>query len=38
VSRLVIYPTLDEYERELPELSSRLSGLNADVLKKMARV
>jgi Helicase conserved C-terminal domain len=38
VSRLVVYPTLDEYERELPDLANRLSGLNADVLKKMARV
>jgi hypothetical protein len=38
VSRTVVYRTLDEYERELPDLAQRLAGLNADVLKKMARV
>jgi hypothetical protein len=38
VSRTIIYPTLDEYEDRLPQMSERLSGLNADVLKKMARV
>ncbi|MEP7343211.1 MAG: helicase-associated domain-containing protein [Acidobacteriota bacterium] len=38
MSRLTVYPTLDEYERQLPDLADRLSGLNADVLKKMARV
>jgi hypothetical protein len=38
VSRLTVYPTLDEYERRLPDLPERLSSLNADVLKKIARV
>jgi hypothetical protein len=38
MSRLTVYPTLDEYESRLPQMSERLSGLNADVLKKMARV
>jgi hypothetical protein len=38
VSRITVYPTLDEYERNLPEFTQRLSGLNADVVKKMARV
>lgn len=38
MSRLTVYPTLDEYEQQLPKRAQRLSGLNADVLKKMARV
>jgi hypothetical protein len=38
VSRLTVYPTLDEYERRLPEFAERLAGLNADKLKKMARI
>jgi len=38
VSRLTVYPTLDEYERQLPDVNERLSGINADKLKKMARV
>jgi len=38
VSRLTVYPTLDEYERRLPEFAERLAGLSADKLKKMARV
>ncbi|MGH9766719.1 MAG: helicase-associated domain-containing protein [Blastocatellia bacterium] len=38
MSRLTVYPTLDEYERKLPDLADRLSGINADKLKKMARV
>lgn len=38
MSRLTVYPTLDEYESKLPEMAERLAGLNADVLKKMARV
>ncbi|MBO0859456.1 MAG: helicase-associated domain-containing protein [Chloracidobacterium sp.] len=38
MSRLIVYPTLDEYEARLPVMADRLSGLNADALKKMARV
>jgi hypothetical protein len=38
VSRLIVYPTLDEYEARLPVMADRFTGLNADVLKKMARV
>jgi hypothetical protein len=38
VSRLTVYPTLDEYERQLPDLANRLSRINADKLKRMARV
>lgn len=38
MSRLIAYPTLDEYERKMPDFADRLSNLNADVLKKMARV
>jgi len=38
VSRTTVYPTLDEYERKLPDLAGRLSGISADKLKKMARV
>lgn len=38
MSRITVYPTLDEYERDLPEFAQRLSRLNADVVKKMARV
>jgi hypothetical protein len=38
VSRITVYPTLDEYERNLPEFTQRLSSFNADVVKKMARV
>ncbi len=38
MSRLTVYPTLDEYERRLPEMTGRLAGLSADKLKKMARV
>lgn len=38
MSRLTVYPTLDEYERQLPEFAERLVHLNADKLKKMARV
>ena len=38
MSRLTVYPTLDEYERRLPDMAQRLAGINADKLKKMARV
>ncbi|MDX2043560.1 MAG: helicase-associated domain-containing protein [Acidobacteriota bacterium] len=38
MSRLTVYPTLDEYESRLPDFAKRLEGINADKLKKMARV
>lgn len=38
MSRTIVYPTLDEYERQMPDVNERLSGINADKLKKMARV
>ncbi len=38
MSRLTVYPTLDEYESRLPDFAKRLEVINADKLKKMARV
>lgn len=38
MSRLTVYPTLDEYERQLPDFADRLAIISSDKLKKMARV